>query len=274
MEDFDFDDDNLPAPAASVAAPEPWQPQSAPELTDAAPAALFGGALVVPPEKQHQVQEAVANFTGQLQGVASQQAVDVVGAWLQRIITNGHPSANVTPRHGYRVDAELQRDPLVVDFLNHAHAAGVSESDVQRLLNWYQTNYLSGQPSAGTELSDEQIAAIDERDRQAMQQWVEEHWGDAARDNLRLINSYLDSLPAADRERLENLERPDGGLWLNSPEAMEQLLFEARMHDHDNPVAEEIERIETVMRENPKQYFADEKMQARLRDLYRRRDGA
>ncbi len=101
-------------------------------------------------------------------------------------------------------------------------------------------------------------------------------WGDAYQTNLRTIFTWLDKLPAAERERIESAEDVRGTLVLNNPQWLRHLLRQAQDVVPASSVVEEIARIEGWMRADPgtptgRKYWGDEKVQARLRELYQER---
>ena len=193
-------------------------------------------------------------------------------------------------RHSYRAPVshlppELQAQ--FTSFFNAMHAAGASEAEVAAAVAWYQAlasrlqqaTPQSPAPSAPAaqareSMSEAQAAALDDADQQRALEELRRRWGSLVYQNLRTVRDYLLRLPRADRERLGSLCDDEGHAWLNSPDALVQLFEEASTKT--GPAAgllAEIQRLEDYMRDNRAAYNRDEPAQARLRELYRQRDG-
>ena len=113
---------------------------------------------------------------------------------------------------------------------------------------------------------------------------LRQEWGGDYRRNLNVMHSYLDTLPAAVKEAFTNGRMADGTPIGYSAEALKWLtglateanplatVVPGAGANQASAVADEIAKIEGFMRTNRKAYNADEKMQARLRELYSARD--
>lgn len=155
----------------------------------------------------------------------------------------------------------LHGDAYAHSFANAMERAGAGAGDVQKMLDWYKT-WERGQTASHD---------IDAQDRINAETVLRGVWGQSYLGNLRLINKYLDGLPAVERDEIESSTLPSGGLYLNDPDALEYLLKKAS--SGPSPLSAEIAAAEARMRTDRKRWFRDDAAQARLRELYRIRDG-
>lgn len=120
-----------------------------------------------------------------------------------------------------------------------------------------------------------EIAAEDRADRQAAEGVLREQVGDELVPGLRVVNQYLDSLPAEERDAIENRVLSDGRRALNDANYLVKLGLEAigPLPRDAGSIAREIAKLEGRIRSDRKGWNADEKSQMRLRLLYRARDG-
>lgn len=146
----------------------------------------------------------------------------------------------------------------------------VDPAVMHELVGWYN------------EFSEQQVEAISAREQESLaetQERLREEWGADYRANLNMVKSLLASAPEGIKSELETARLPDGRPLLNSPSVMNWLVQQAR---EINPAAtlvpsgsgspmqgveDEIATIEKSMRENRSAYMADDKLQARYRDL-------
>lgn len=171
-----------------------------------------------------------------------------------------------------------ENDKEIVDgFLEAAHKANASPSQVNGILHWYY------------EEQERIITAQEEKDASYLQEsedMLRAEWGQDYRVNINAIKGLVDTMPEDVRELFVNARLGDGTVLLNHPEMARWLTHTARTV---NPVAtvvpgaganvasaieDEISSIEKVMRENRPEYNRNEKMQQRLRDLYGARERA
>lgn len=170
---------------------------------------------------------------------------------------------------------------LVGGFLESAHAKNMNPEQVASAINWYY------------EEQEKQVTAQIEADR-AFRKDAEDalrgEWGGEYRANVNAIANFLSSTPVLsegeDGEKitlgaaLMDARLPDGTKVGDNPHTAKFLLNLANEINPGGTVApgdgtsrlasvkEEIASIEKVMREDRRAYDKDEKMQARLRQLY------
>lgn len=168
--------------------------------------------------------------------------------------------------------------PFVEDFLKMAHSRNIPADKVNGVLQWYQQNQ--------EKLQDER----ETRDIQYLKE-AEDHlrteWGGEYRRNINLIKGLVDTLPESVKPLFHGARLADGSVLLNHPDMARWLVATARTI---NPMAtvipgvsgasmasaieDEISSIEKVMRTDRSAYNKNEKMQARLRELYGARSRA
>lgn len=250
-------------------------------------ATLFG--QTIPPHAAHAaagvIQQLAANAPAELQRLGVRAAIaTAASSWFRSAATAPVPREH--PAHRYRIDINLfpTRDrPYALSYLNAMARVGASQEEVEAGVRWYVATVTRlrqsapKQPAPATparEPSEREWAAVDAADIQACEATLRETWGQSYHQNLETVRGYVARLPRVDRERLLGLTDEAGHAWLNDPQNIIQLHAEAV--SNTGPAASllaEIQRLETYMRENRAQYNRDESAQARLRELYRRRDG-
>lgn len=167
--------------------------------------------------------------------------------------------------------------PFVDDFLKAAHATNATPDQVNGLLRWYygvQEKALDTQQTRDAEYLKQSEDAL------------RAEWGGEYRTNVNAIQGMVDTIPADVRDAFTNARLGDGTALLANPSMVRWLVHTARTI---NPMAtvvpgaganiagaidDEISQIETVMRTDRKAYNANEKMQARYRDLLNAREKA
>lgn len=167
--------------------------------------------------------------------------------------------------------------PFVDDFLKVAHESNASPEQVGKILAWYQ------------ESQERVIEAQETRDAAFLQESEDQlraEWGPEFRTNVNAIRGLVDTIPEEVRELFVNARLQDGNALMNHPQMARWLVATARTV---NPVAtvvpgaganvasaieDEIASIEKVMQTDRKSYNKNEKMQARLRELYSARERA
>jgi hypothetical protein len=161
--------------------------------------------------------------------------------------------------------------PIVDDFLKAAHATNATPEQVNGMLHWYYTTQENG------------LRAREEADTEYLRQsedTLRAEWGGEYRTNINIIRGLVDTMPEAIRDQFMSARLGDGTALMNNPDMARWLVHNARTI---NPVAtvvpgaganmaqaidDEISSIEKVMRTDRKAYNNDQKMQARLRELY------
>lgn len=167
--------------------------------------------------------------------------------------------------------------PFVDEFLQVAHQTNATPDQVNKMLSWYHES----QERAYAEQEEKDAAYLSESE-----DTLRAEWGPEYRTNVNMIRGLVDTLPESVRELFMSSRLADGTAMLNHPDMARWLVSTARAV---NPVAtvvpgaganmagaidDEITSIEKVMRTDRKTYNNDEKMQARLRELYAARERA
>jgi hypothetical protein len=161
--------------------------------------------------------------------------------------------------------------PLFDSVAQKLHARNVQPEVIHDLAEWYYG------------LQDQQIQAQQDADSQAkpaLEAKLREAWGADFKANANVYASYLESAPKDVQDVLKSARDAEGNFILYRPEVVSWLVAQAREINpagHITPsgnegtvqsVQAEIDTIEKTMRTNRTAYNKDEKMQARLRDLY------
>ena len=120
-----------------------------------------------------------------------------------------------------------------------------------------------------------ELEADDKADMRSAEGVLREAVGDEYEPGLRVVARYLDSLPADQREAIENRVLPDGRRALNDPQTLLRLGMEAigPLPRDAGSIAREIAALEKRIRTDRGGWNRDERAQMRLRMLYRSRDG-
>lgn len=166
--------------------------------------------------------------------------------------------------------------PLVDGFLKVAHAAGLSNQAASQTVEWYYDMQ---------ERQAEEREAKDKEIQQASTDKLRTEWGQEYRANINGIHALLDTAPAGVKEGFLAGRLADGTpigssveilSWLDSLRRqinpVSTVVPGASAQNIGSAIEDEIASIEKVMRENRSAYNADEKMQARLRELYGARE--
>ena len=183
--------------------------------------------------------------------------------WLRQAFTE--PLTRERPKHHYHVDVfgiPPDNGPYITSFLNYAARSGFTQSHVQSVLNWYKSLFAPQK---------DQGEATDNRDMAKAETALRDEWGSMYHQNLQVVKTYVRNLPLAERERL--FERgANGTAPANDPRVLRRL-FNAARDGKGNTLQTEIAALESRMRTDRKAWLRDEAAQARLRELYRQRDG-
>lgn len=162
-------------------------------------------------------------------------------------------------------------EAALAGFLSKMHEGNVPPDMVNKALEWYQ--------EFNQQEVDAQILA-DKEFRAGAEDEMREEWGAEYRTNLNTISNFLDSAPEGVKDNLMDARLADGTLFGDNPKAMAWLL---NLSNEINPasvitpstgqdvatsIQEELDEISETRRTNPKKYWADEKMQARERELF------
>lgn len=165
--------------------------------------------------------------------------------------------------------------PMFTQVAERLHKLNVSPAVMHELADWY---YASEEQQTAAERK------VDDADRIKAIQDLRTEWGEDYRPNMNIMESWLDGLGKDLKAHLKDAVLGDGTRLMNNPSVVKWLVAQARTV---NPAAglipgggdvdiktidTEIAGIEKVMRESRSTYDKDEKMQARLRDLYTARE--
>lgn len=156
-------------------------------------------------------------------------------------------------------------------FAEALHSVNAPPEIAHKAIEWY---------NGFAEQQQDAMAEIDHEHHMETEDFLRQEWGTDYRTNINVIGAMLEKDMGEDvRTAFMNARAPDGRALMNIPGMMEWLAGKARaeMHPMSMPnqtndprqtVDDEIAEIEKVMREDRQAYNKDEKMQARLRQLY------
>lgn len=165
--------------------------------------------------------------------------------------------------------------PVIESMKKHAHASHMSPAHLNANIGWYLQE---------KQARAEARADKDGEFRATSEDALRAEWGTDYRGNVARIGALLDMAPKGLKEQISGARLADGTPLGNHPDV---LRFFADLSRQINPagvvlpgaggnlsqsVDDEIKTIETTMRENRSKYDKDEKMQARLRELYGARE--
>lgn len=197
---------------------------------------------------------------------------NAVLAWLAAARKNGAPPEQAGSPHGYSIDGRFSPEvqPYIASFASAMRAAGASQRDVDAALRAYGR---WERASAG-----ERVAAyreneqLDREDAHQARNWLREKFGDSAPTVYSELRDYLNRLPPASRERLEQDRDAEGVAALNSPARLEQLLANARgpLPTDRVSIDAELAALREKMK-NPRAWAKDEAGQRRYRLLLTQR---
>ena len=166
---------------------------------------------------------------------------------------------------------------LVDTFLKSAHDDNMPPQHVNSALRWYY------------DFQEKQQDVREQQDAStltATEDGLRTEWGQDYRKNINLMNGLVQTMPSDLQPLFAGARLADGTALLNHPDMARWLVDNARTI---NPVAsvvpnaganvasaisDEIATIEKFMQDDRKAYNKDDKMQARLRDLYDARERA
>lgn len=183
-------------------------------------------------------------------------------------------------------------DALAESFGNMCHRVGASQEFVSNCL-WLlgeAAKRLTGASRAPAQgrapsyssdptdsLSDaeyEQVLRINESAKAATMGYLKDLWGSSFHANLKMVDNYFNSLPERDKQHLSQYSTG----WVvatNTPEIILGLFNQAigaGTLPSGGAIASEIAEHEYVMKHDRKRWNADERLQARYRELLRMRD--
>jgi hypothetical protein len=165
--------------------------------------------------------------------------------------------------------------PALTNFAEAMHKANMPPAVVHQAIGWY--NQWQEQQAAD-------LAKADETARRQTEDSLRAEWGKDYRTNINVAKDFLVNTAGELADDIMEAVLPDGTRLGDNAKALQWLARTAR---EVNPVAtlvpgsggeagatvdSEITKIEKVMKEKPSQYYRDEPMQARLRQLYEARE--
>ena len=246
--------------------------------------------------------EQLEQFVGEISGTFisdmarlhhPRKVINAATAWFSANFDQ--PVRQERKNHNYSLH-DHQRDPLANSFANHMQHAGASQEFISNALWWLGelAKRLSGNaqqvpPGARTptyssnepELTDKEWEIVEQQNEYyaaRVQDTLRQKWGSSFSQNLQAAQTWLDNLPARERDALDKWTNVNGQLIhsFNTLEVLE-FSFASSVGAGNLPtgaaLATEITEIESFMRSNSKAYFSDIRLQSRLRELYRLRDG-
>lgn len=150
-----------------------------------------------------------------------------------------------------------------------AHKHNLSQSAMSDLTNAMLKGRVAEQ---------EAIMAQHGIDQNTCTRQIKEAWGSDKETNLNVIRGLANTLPDSIRDNFLSAQLADGKMLFNSPEFMVWMADVARqlnpsatvVPNSSNPsqaISDEVKRIEDVMRNDPDEYYRDQAMQNRYRQL-------
>lgn len=214
---------------------------------------------------------------GELRSALPKNATeDQVKAWRQE---NGIPEApdkyELKLADGLVVGDDDK--PLIDNLLKSMHNVNAPSVIASEVVNFYYATKEAEEAARHQKDADAARAASDA---------LHAEWGAEFRPNMNMVDGLLDTAPAGVKDLIKFGRLSDGTPIMANPDAIRWLNNMAR---EINPVTtvvpnaganvsgaidDEIKKIETTMRTDRKAYNADEKMQARYRDLLNARERA
>lgn len=166
--------------------------------------------------------------------------------------------------------------PIIDGFLKAMHDKNTHPDVASAAVDWYY-----GEIERQTEAR----AVADKAKASEAQEVLREEWGPEYRTNLNVVENLLSTMPKDVADDFKYGRLANGTPIMASPAAIKWLLnMNLQLNPHSkvvgntagNPASaidDQIAAIEKTMRTDRKAYDKDEKMQARLRDLYTAREG-
>ena len=165
--------------------------------------------------------------------------------------------------------------PIFESFVASLHAENADPKIAHAAVKWYN-DFVEQQEAAVTE--------ADTAAKRATEDALRLEWGSDYRTNINVLQSYLDTMPAAISEVLRDARDSGGKALFNDPEFVQWLVGHAREVNSVSTLVgaggsppgksldDEISGIEKFMRTNRADYNRDQKMQDRLLQLYGARE--
>lgn len=179
--------------------------------------------------------------------------------------------------------------PLTPEEYQLAEGLVVGEADKPALdavlAAMHKENATPGQVNAAVnayyEAKKQEVADIEIRDtgdKNDITQALRDEWGPDFHSNKNAVHSLINQFPEDSRELLTNARLPDGMALMNHPGIVMTLADLSRKtnpaatvvpnaNDPVTAIGDELAQIRKTMRDKPNEYWKDDKMQARYREL-------
>ncbi len=166
--------------------------------------------------------------------------------------------------------------PIIDGFLKAMHEKNTPPDVASTAVDWYYSEI---------ERQTEERAVKDKALASAAHEALREEWGPEFRTNLNVVENLLSTMPKEVADDFKFGRLANGTPIMADPNTIKWLLnMNLQLNPHSkvvgntagNPASaidDQIAEIEKTMKTNRKAYDKDEKMQARLRDLYTAREG-
>jgi len=214
-------------------------------------------------------------------------------SWFKQSLVN--PVTRMpAKRHKYQT-WQFSHDPAFQAFCNYAATQRFPQELIQSVAYWLQQledfqhgvgRFAGVEQQAPTrssdptdQLSDAQYEAVLRANDQAQARTMgilKDRWGSSFEANLRMVQNYFQSLPVAEQEHLSQFSTG----WIKATNTVEVItsLYAQAIGANNLPsggaLASEIAEHERVMKYDRKRWNSDDQLQARYRELIRRRDGS
>jgi hypothetical protein len=191
---------------------------------------------------------------------------------------NGIPESpdkyQLTLRDGLSIGKEDK--PIIDGFLKAMHEKNTSPDVASAAVDWYYSE---------VERRTEERATQDKALASEAQEALRQEWGAEYRTNLNVVENLLSTMPKEMVDEFKFGRLANGTPIMASPAAIKWMLnMNLQLNPHSKVVPnsagnaasaidDEIGQIEKTMKTDRKTYDKDEKMQARLRELYGAREG-
>jgi len=160
---------------------------------------------------------------------------------------------------------------IFADFAGAMHEMNVDPGVMHKAIEWY---------NGFAEREQDALAEMDSSDHQGTEDTLRTEWGTDYRANINLVGAHIETQFGKEAaESLMNARDPEGRAIMNIPGILEGFMQSARTINPVHQIApstgrtaietldEEIAGFEKLMRTDRKAYNADEKGQARYREL-------
>jgi len=223
---------------------------------------------------------------------------DAAVQWYRGMVAA--PVPHEPARHGYDLSGLTfapEDRPYVMAFANHMSRRGADQASVRAMIWWHgeltrrlqqaqqqqrqrQQPQPQQRPSQGNTLDDltdaeyEYVMRRAEADRRRGMDELQIRWANDFEPRMRVVQNYFAGLPAHERDYLESAVTKGGVLAANSPDFIDRMYRQAiGGMPTGSALQAEIAQLESRMKLDRRNYCKDTRLQLRLRELYRLRDG-